>query len=137
MDEILIPPDAVALTIDYLNDRGFPWDVEVRNRRPNPTQGRIVVVRRTGGVDGDLITDAPFITFECFADTPKDTADLAMHTYGLMKAMKLEIVNGVQVYRVQPLAAPADLYDADAQRDRYVFSMMVEVRVHPYLPSSV
>lgn len=127
--EIIVAPDVVKVVRSYLLDVGFPWPlVQVVNRRPDPTAGRIVVVRRSGGTQGDLVSDAAFITFECFADTSEDAHALAMFTYAAVLSMKWQTVDDAQCYRVDTLAAPADQYDADAQRDRFTFSVQLAVR---------
>lgn len=127
--EIIVAPDVVKVVRSYLLDVGFPWSpVQVLNRRPNPTGGRIVVVRRSGGTQGDLVSDAAFITFECFADTSESAHSLALFTYAAVLSMKWQTVDEVQCYRVDTLAAPSDQYDADAQRDRFTFAVQLAVR---------
>jgi hypothetical protein len=136
--EIIVAPDVVKLVRSYLLDVGFPWSpVKILNRRPNPTTGRIVVVRRSGGTLGDLVSDAAFVTIECFAETSEDAANLAMFTYAAVQSMKWQMIDDVQCYRVDTLAAPADQYDPDAQRDRFTFSVQVAVRSTPIDPDEL
>lgn len=128
--EVIVGGDVVALIRAYMLEVGFaPWTgVKVLNRRPNPTTGRVVVIRRSGGTQGDLVTDAAFVTFECFAKTSADAMALAMRAYAICQSMKHQTVDGVQCYRVDTLAAPADHYDAEAQVERFTFSMQPHFR---------
>lgn len=128
--ETIIPADPVKLTRSWLLEPDqYPWPVSVLNRRPNPMSGRVVTVRRSGGLRGAVfVTDQAWLSVECFAPTAEATADLAHHTWGLLFAMQGKVIDGIQCYRVQDLAAPADMYDPEAQRDRYVMSVQASFR---------
>lgn len=125
--EVIVPADPVILTREWLSGR-YPWPVTVTKNRPNPTVGRIVTIRRSGGLRPVIVTDAAWLTVECFAPTDIETSELAHLTWGLLHAMEGQIVAGVQCYRVQPLGGPADMPDADAQVPRYVMSVQATFR---------
>lgn len=129
MSETIVAPAAVKLAIGQLRDTAWPWTTAVENRRPNPMpSGRLIVVRRSGGITPTMVTDGPFLTFECFADNGYDAERLANYAFAVVRAMARKRVDGVQCYRVDTLAGPADQYDADAQRDRYTFSVVAHFR---------
>lgn len=125
--ELLIPADPVLLAISWL-DGQYPWDVLVTKNRPNPTTGRIVTVRRTGGTPNLFVLDNAWLTVQCFAPTDLDTSELAYRTWGLLNAMEGEVIDGVQCYDVQTLGGPNDFYDSDAQQPRFVMSVQATFR---------
>jgi len=131
MAEILVPPMAVDLTISHLVDADWFADLrpQILPRRANPLPEVAVVVRRSGGTDGLKVTDSPFLTFQVFAPTQFDSERLAMRAYALVKGMEGRTINGTPCYRVVSLAGPADMYDAEADRERWVFSVQASFRV--------
>lgn len=132
MNEVLVPADPVKLALAWL-DGAYPdaWSVSLVKNRPNPTTGRVVAVRRNGGTRPLFVADNAWLYVECFADTDEDTADLARLTWGLLFAMAGETIDGVPCYRVDPIAGPADLPDADAEQPRYVMTVQASFRATP------
>lgn len=131
--EALIPADPVKLARSWLLS-SYPWPVTVVKNRPNPTTGRVVTVRWNGGMRDDMVTDAPWLSVECFADTDADAADLARHTWGRLFAMKGEVIDGIQCYRVDPLGAPNDFPSVEpgtgVSTPRFVMSVQALFRSH-------
>lgn len=127
--EIIVASDPVILSRSWLVPR-LPGVTVVKNR-PNPVQGKVVVVRRSGGSPGDMVTDPAWLTIECFAPTDLECSQLAHLTWALIRAMAGEVIDGVQCYRVQTLGGPADMPLTDPgekQRHRYVMSAQVTFR---------
>jgi hypothetical protein len=130
--ETLVPADPVKLARSWLSEAGqYPWTVTVTKNRPNPLTGRVVTVRRNGGLRPDLVTDAAWLSVECYAANDDDTAQLAHRTWGLLFAMQDEVIDGVQCYRVQALGAPNDFPDSEGQRPRFVMSVQATFRTIP------
>jgi hypothetical protein len=128
MGELLVPSDPVKLAISWL-DGAYPWAVTVTKNRPNPTAGRVVTVRRGGGSQLELhVVDSAWLTVECFAPTDEQASDLAHYTWGLLFAMAREVIDGVQCYRVQPIGAPVDMPDTEAQIPRFVMTVQAQFR---------
>lgn len=127
MAEVIVPPDSVKLARTWLAGK-YPWPVTIVKNRPNPTVGRVVTIRRNGGLRPLMVLDAAWLSVECFADTDEQAAELGNLTWGLLFAMAGEVVNGVQCYRVQALGAPADFPDAEAQKPRFTMSVQATFR---------
>lgn len=129
MGEIIVAPDPVLLARSWLLEHLD--GVTVVKNRPDPVTGQVVVVRRSGGVPALFVTDSAWLSVEVFAPTDRAVSDLAHHVFGLLRAMAGEVVGGAQCYRVEILAAPADmpLVDpAESQRPRYTFTLQVTFR---------
>lgn len=133
MREVIVPAPAVKVAVAYLAAADWPWPVEVRGRRPNPTRGvgRLVTVRRTGGVRPSLVTDGAFLSFECFADAPDEAETLTNHAYALMLAMAGQAPLGVRCNYVETLAGPSERFDAAGDIDRFAFSVVAHLRATP------
>ena len=130
--ETLVPVDPVTLARTWLTAPGrYPWPVQVVKNRPRPVSGRVVTVRRVGGGRPDLVTDAAWLAVECFAPTDLDAAALGHVTWGLLFAMRGELIDGVQCYRVQAIAGPADFPDADASQPRFTLTVQATFRTAP------
>lgn len=130
--EVLVPADPVLLTIAWLDGK-YPWDVLVTKARPNPTSGRVVTVRRSGGTPNLFVLDNAWLTIECFAPTAAavdGVSALAYRTWGLLGAMAGEVIDGVQCYEVDTIGGPSDFPDADAQLPRFVMSVQATFRRH-------
>lgn len=129
--ETIVPADPVKLAISHL-DGAYPWSVTVTKNRPNPTTGRVVTVRRSGGLRPDMVTDGAWLSIECFAASDEDASDLCHYTWGLLFAMKDEIVGGVQCYEVTAIAAPNDFPSVEpgtgSSKPRFVCSVSAEFR---------
>lgn len=140
MTVLLVPADPVRLAIDWLaQPNAYPWPVSVTNtapppasQSPNPQSGRVVLIRRTGGVQGrDLhVVDQAWLTVEAFAATPFITAELAHRTYGVLRAMAGQQVSGTTCYRVQTVAAPASVPADEGVTPRFVFTVQAGFRMN-------
>lgn len=131
--ETIVPADPVKLVRSWLLG-SFPWPVTVAKNRPNPTVGRIVTVRWNGGLRADLVTDAPWLSVECFADTDEQAADLARWTWARLFAMRGEVIDSVQCYGVSALGAPSDFPSVEpgtgVSTPRFVMSVQALFRSH-------
>jgi len=131
--ETIVGPDPVKVTLVWLAG-SFPWPVVVTKNRPNPTVGRVVTVRWSGGTRFGLVTDGTWLNVECFADTDEDAADLARHTWARLFAMQNELIAGVQCYDVTPIGAPNDFPSVEpgtgVSAPRFVMSVQAQFRAH-------
>ena len=130
VDEVIVPADPVLLAQAWLRSM-LPADVVVVKDRPTPLTGQVVTVRRSGGTPSDLVTDAAWLALEVFAPSDIAAAQLGHHVWGLLAAMRGEVIDGVQCYRVQTLGGPADMPlndPGDLQRPRMVMSVQVTFR---------
>lgn len=128
--ETIVPADPVKLARSWLTSQ-YPWPVTVTKNRPNPLAGRVVTVRRSGGVRSEMVVDGAWLSVECFAPTDEQASDLGHLTWALLFAMQGEVIDGVQCYRVDALGGPNDfpLEDSgDMQRPRFVMSVQALFR---------
>ena len=122
--EVQVAHDPVLLTQSWLRSH-LDSGVSVVKNRPNPVEGEIVTVRRTGAVPSLFVIDAAWLSVETFAPTDGAASDLGHLVWGLLHAMQGQQVDGVQCYRVQTLGGPADMPLAaagDLQRLRFVMT---------------
>lgn len=137
MDVILFP-DVVAITIDYLKaqlaDRGPA--VSVTSKVPNPRPATFVVVRRLGGIRLNLVVDDAQVTIESWANDDDEAHDLAQLCRGLVFAMRGTVQDGTAVYRVGELAGPQDLPDPPSSQSRYVHNVQIAARGRAEQPGS-
>lgn len=127
--EVIVPADPVKVARTWLTSH-LPGVTVVKNR-PKEITGWLVTVRRSGGLNPTLVTDAAWLTVECFAPTDDDLGELTHETWGLLHAMAGEVIDGVQCYRVDTLGGPADMPLSDpgeSQRPRYVMSVQAHFR---------
>lgn len=130
MSEVVVFPDAVALTLTYLAsvlpEHGY--DVPTCQRVPNPRPAVFVRVLRVGGPRLNLVVDAATLTVEAWAADDDDAMALAQLTRALLHAMAGTTVDGVAIYRVQEFAGPAMQPDAVSDQPRAVATYSVETR---------
>lgn len=129
MPEVIVFPDIEALVCDHLRSTLVSYAgtaVHVATRAPEDAD-EFVLVRKTGGSDGRNIVQAvEAVTLECYADGEPRAARLAQLCRGLLGAM--DVVNGVQVYRIQEYAAPSNLPDPNTNQARYTATYAIRVR---------
>lgn len=130
MADLILFPDAVATTIDYLTDvlPDYGETCPVVKNVPTDRPARFVQVFRTGGPRHNLVVDGAQLTVECWADTDAEAADLAALVRGALFAIRSEIVGTVTFYKVDELAGPADLPDPESNQARMTWSVIVYVR---------
>jgi hypothetical protein len=126
-------PDTTTLVVDYLAD---VVDVDVFSEVPNPRPDSFVVVRRLGGVRRNLVSDGAQIGVDCFGTDDVDAYELATTARAHLFAMYGQVVDGVQVYRVDELAGPSSSPDPDSGQARYTFQQSVMVRGVGVAPGS-
>jgi hypothetical protein len=126
-------PDTTTLVVDYLADL---VDVDVFSEVPNPRPDSFVVVRRLGGPRRNLVADGAQIGVECFGSDDVDAYELAAAARAHLIAMYGQVVDGVQVYRVDELAGPSSSPDPDSGQARYTFQESVMVRGVRLTPGS-
>lgn len=130
--DLPIFPDAVSLVRTWLLEHlDVPVIVDVRNdedlaqRRP-PTFVRLKV---SGGVQHNLVTDAPRILFEAWAQTKEAAHDLAQEAHVLVRLLPFE--RG-QIHRVEAVGGLADVPDPLSDTPRFKFSFVLHTRGAPY-----
>jgi hypothetical protein len=118
-------PDAVDLVITHLDpDIAVP----VLPRIPSPRVASFVTVTRTGGVRRTIVSDNPVLTFEAWAESDEDAADLAQLVRQSLHEMPGTVVNGVAVYRVEEVSGLASFPDPESLAPRYRFAASVHLR---------
>lgn len=120
MRPVVIFPDAVEVIIGHLAD---VLDDPVEPRVPNPRPDRFLTVQRVGGARRTIVTDAPLLAFEAWAQSDQDAHDLAQ----LARAHVHALV-GTAVYLVEEAGGPALLPDPESHQSRYVFTVAVHLR---------
>jgi hypothetical protein len=118
--------DTVALVINRL--RPELGSVPIGARVPNPRPAAFVVVLRTGGVQETPVTEGAQITVEAWSNRSENAHDLAQLCRAHLHAMQGEVVDGVQVYRVDEFSGPGDLPDPVSTQARYTFTVSITVR---------
>lgn len=130
MNVPIIFPDTVGIVIDYLRYelalRSDPATICSMIPPSRPT--RMVTVRRVGGIQQTVVSDAASIAIECWAPHEQDARDLAAICRALIHAMAGTIQAGVPIYRIEDFAGPGDLADPDTATPRTVFTVSIAVR---------
>lgn len=126
---VVVMPDAVAVTVDYLRsalaDAGRP--VPVGARVPSPRPVEFVRVERIGGLRRGAVSDSPRLDIHCWAATEQDAQDLAQLARAHVGAMG-GLRSGVAVYRVQEVGGPMWLPDETSGTPRYAFAVEIQMR---------
>lgn len=126
----IVFPDIAMLLIGLLedahDDRGMA--VSVYGGIPNPRPTAFTTVRRTGGVRQTIVSDAPIVAFECWADSLELAHDIAQIDRAVVIASEGTQIDGHPIYRINELAGPAELPDPLSQQSRYTFTIQVGVR---------
>lgn len=138
-DALIVFPDPVGVTIDYLrpvlaaNGEDCPIHKTVPRKRPS----RFVQVFRTGGPRSNVVVDAAQLTISCWADNAADAADLTSLTRGALEQVRSTVVDGaVTFYKVDELAGPVDLPDPQSNQARMTWSVLAYMRGVPIPVSS-
>lgn len=130
MNQIFVAREPVLVIREWLTNN-LGSEVKVLKRRPNPTAGSVVVMRRIGGTMLDQVTDGPWVTLDIYGDDDSATSVLAHKVWGLLHAMNGKIIGGVQCYNVVTIAGPADQYDRDAELFHWAMTIQLAVRAYP------
>jgi hypothetical protein len=115
-----------ALIADLKAKCGVPVSEPLRQTDTRPK--RFVTVNRGGGAQRDIVTDAPNIEFECWAETRADAAALAQTVRAEVKALVGQTIGGMTVYGVNEFAGPAHLRHPIETQHRYVYTAAIHVR---------
>lgn len=128
--EVIVFGDIEDVLSTYLEGRlaDYSRAVPVSVTVPNPRPDEFVTVRRTGGPRRDLVTDAPILAVECWAELPSEALSLAQLARGLINEIPGSIIGGLTVYRVVEAAGPALLPDPESNQARYTFTVQLDVR---------
>lgn len=131
MSEVIVAPDVESLLVSYLSSelaaRLAEPGVKVSTKVPNPRPGRFVRVLLTGGAGrSSVVLESATVTVEAWGERETDAYSLAQLCRGLIHA--IDVVNGVQFYRVEDFSAPANLPDPNSGQVRYTASYVVRVR---------
>lgn len=92
--ELIVPAPAVAVAVKLLNDRVAP---PVSSKVPNPRPATFVRVSRAGGGMSNIVTDRPWLIFECWAPTEAEAEMLANLVGAHLKAAQFETINGAKL----------------------------------------
>ena len=128
MAEVLATPDVEALVVSYLSTVLGDAANRVSTKVNNPRPDKSVRVSRTGGPRLNVVTDAPQILVECWADNETDACDLARYAHAYMWALPQTDVGGVWVRGVSELGGVQNFPDPDSDSPRYQFVMVLDVR---------
>jgi len=124
MDTIVFG-DIVATIVTHLDTL---LSVPVNNRVPNPRPAAFVLVSRVGGTRETMVSDAPMLTVEAWAQTPEAAHDLIQAARAHIYAMTYGQFAGVQIYRVTEAGGPAALPDPLSDQPRYSMTVQVSYR---------
>lgn len=127
--EVIVFPDAEQVLGDWLAEqlaaRGY--DVQVGTRPPDPRPASFVTLQRTGGPRANLVTDAPLITVESWADQESAAHDLAQLVRGLLNSAAGR-VTAATVYQVRESGGPGNLPDPVTAQARYTQTFEIRLR---------
>jgi len=127
--EVIIMPDVVEMVTTWLTAQLPAQGVvaAVGTFYPPDHDGLdVVVVRRTGGVRRNLVTDAATLTVESYADTEADAHDIAQVARALIYAMARGGVDGIA--RVDEVGGLGYLPDPVNDRHRFTFAVEIAAR---------
>jgi hypothetical protein len=129
--EVITFPSAEAACVAYLKvelaARGET--ATVATKVPAQRPARLVRVRRLGGVRYDVITDAPMVSFDCWAATEVDAEALASVVRALVASIPdRDVPGGVVCCDVEEGGGPVNQPDPDTNYPRYTFFVMMHVR---------
>jgi hypothetical protein len=132
---VLVFPDVVALVVPTLTTQlpalvGGP--VHVGNRVPSPRPDRFVVLRRAGGSRITIVTEAATINVAAWAQSVPEADDIAQACRSVLHGMAGSLVDGVPIYKVDDLGAPAE--EADPLSDQPMSQLSVSVHVRGRTP---
>lgn len=129
MTEVIVFPDAEQVLGDWLAAalaaRGHT--VPVGTWPPQPRPSRFVTLQRTGGTRANLVTDAPLLTVECWADLGSTASDLAQLVRALLNSAAGQ-VGAATCYRVRETAGPGNLPDPVSEQARYTQTFEIRIR---------
>lgn len=128
LGELVVFPDVEALAISYL-EASLPG-VTVSTRVPSTRPASLVRVMRTGGYRRDLVTDVARLTFEYWAGSETDAADLCQLGRAYVLAWP---VRANDVRTVSEAAGPVNSPDPDSGTPRYVHTVEAHVRCLPVM----
>lgn len=126
MTEVIVFPDVEGMAITYL--KSVLANTHVSTKVPSTRPTRFIKVQAVGGNKARLNADSTMLTFQCWeADTVK-ASELARLARAYIHAMPGTEVNGVWVYRVNDVGAPAFNPDPESDSPRYQFTVMIDVK---------
>lgn len=133
--ESIVFPDAVEITINYLNAaHAALGDSTTRaGTRLASDDTRGVIITLVDAEIHSLVIQTSTLRFECWVDTgplsQEQAQDLGQRTRGLVGAMQGTTQGGSTVYKVTDLGAGlADNPDQLSGKERYTFEALVSLR---------
>lgn len=120
-------PDVVALLIAYLDP--IVGAVAVASRVPNPRPGRLVQVRRAGGLAQSPVRDRARLDVFTWAPTEVEAMQLALTVRSAVWALAGTDTLGPMVYRVQEFMAPRAFDDERSDSTAQVVNAGASPRV--------
>lgn len=128
--DVVVFPDAVAVTTTYLREQLADRDSPAHVGRKVPTERPplFITVRRAGGVRQTVVSDRPLLIVECWADSDEAAHDLAQLCRALLHAMAGTTQSGVPVYRVDDAGGVIDLPDPVSTQSRFTFTVQAHLR---------
>lgn len=126
----IVFPDTEDLLVRFLTVElgrfGRPVPVSVAVPRTRPTE--FVLVPRQGGTRQTIVSDAPWIGVECWANTDGAALTLAQLTRGILHTLPGQMIDGHQFYAVNEVGGVAFAPDGESQQARYLFTLEIQVR---------
>lgn len=119
-------PDAVAVVCTLLD--GSSLGVTIVRKIPSPRPAEFVLVRRTGGVRLNLVTDGAQIVLESWAGSSTRCHEIAQAARQALRAGRGAVVAGTVVGPVDELSGPGDLPDPTSDQPRVRQTFTVGVR---------
>ncbi len=125
-------PDVEAALVGWLPAAVSPYGVDapVSTQIPNPRPPKFVRLFRTGGPSRDVVVDDAQVTFECWANSDTDAADMALVVRAVILAVANTDAGGDLLYRAREFSGPARLPDESGQH-RYSWTVQVSTRGVP------
>lgn len=104
----------------------------VHTTAPKTLPPRFVQLTGVGGGTG-TVSDRPMVTFLCWAESRAQAARFANEVRALMFGCRS--LGGLPVYRVRQIGGPVYMPDPETGRDRYQFTLELNVRGRNFNPA--
>lgn len=128
MTELVVFADVEQLLIDHLTEQLEELDVPtpVSTRVPNPRPDEFVRLFVTGGAQRDIIVDQPLVTVEAWAQ--RESRAVAIASLCRAVIMAVDMLDGVQFYRIESASRPQNLPDPTSDHVRYTATYQLDYR---------
>lgn len=130
MDELIVFPDAVDVTIEAISTAlALPRpEVKVHAQVPNPRPPKFVIVERVGGVRRNLVVDDAMLSIEAWSSRADDALTILQFVRAVVYRMVGKYTLGVLVYRVDEVGGVQHSPDPVSNQERYIMTLQLSVR---------